>query len=929
MEFYPILEKRLSLLLIIAIFIANTGFANKINNGILDIRDNDFSSSIALDGEWEFYYNKLLSPLDLKQQQRQYYTFPSTWENVNLNNQSYSSFGYATYRLVIIKDNNTPYLALRIPDMYSAYKMWINGKEFSNNGKVGTTKSTTTPFWLSSTKILNTKSDTVEIVLQIANFRHSKGGISKSIILGEVTSMLHQRELSVTFDVFMTGSIIIAGLFFLGLYFFGQHDKAMFYFALFCVAYCYRVIGYGNQYLHHIFPDYPWLIAIRLEYITMFLSALFFIEFLKYVFPKENNYIVIRVFEITGLILLIFTLVTPPSIFTKAVNIFQLAIAVFSIYALIVIAKAVYNKRVGSINSMLSILCFLFALVGLILEYKNIYVFHDVITFFCYIGFFFFQSLIMSFRFSKQLEQSVDKANEAVKAKSEFLATMSHEIRTPMNGVIGMTSLLADTKLTAEQKSFVETIRISGDNLITIINDILDFSKIESGKMELEKQPFEIEAALESVCDLFSLKAFEKGLGLRCNIDNDIPIIAVGDVTRIKQVILNLVNNAIKFTHNGEVLLKAKKISEQSDKITLQIDITDTGIGIPEEKRSRLFQAFSQVDASHTRKYGGTGLGLAISKKLIELMGGTIWVESIEGLGSTFSFTIELALNKEAYKPIAHLQDFSFVKDKNCLLVSDNARFTRFITLQMQKMGLNVQHLLSHQLLSKNEDFTTEIDLVILDYSVYNQVKEWHLQKYSTLEIVPILALIPPSQHNLHFSKQVHLMNLPFRNITFRHTLKNIFLAKAYEPKVIISIDNSKLYSKYPMRILVAEDHAINQRLVLFLLKKAGFIADAVGNGLEAVEAVQRQKYDLVFMDIQMPELDGLQATRKIHQSLPIENRPIIIAMTANAMHEDKIKCLEAGMDDYISKPLKEGIVYEAIEKWGKIIKDRLELKFV
>ncbi len=907
------------------ILIPFIGFSANVEHGILDLRDNDFKNEIELRGDWEFYYNELLTPKELKKHERHYHHFPELWNNISQNGKKISVFGYATYRLTILLDKDFPLLALQIPDVNSSYKMWINGEEFQHNGTVGTSKATSKPHRLPLTTVLNNKTDTIEIVLQISNFHHSKGGISHSIFLGNAHNLLHKRELSVTYDVLITGSVLISGLFFFGLFFFGQYDRAMLFFAMFCIFYAYRVVGYGNYYLHHIFPNLSWTAAVRLEYISLFLSSLFFLEFLKHIFPDENRKLILRIFEIITAFFLFFTLFFPPHIFTAALPFFLVAVIFFIVYALFVITLASYNRRIGSVNSMLSILCMLTAIIVLTLEHFNLYTASDSFIFLCYIGFFFFQSLIMSFRFSKQFKDAIEKANEAVKAKSEFLATMSHEIRTPMNGVIGMTSLLSDTPLTENQRNFVETIRISGENLITVINDILDFSKIESGKMELEKQPFEIEAALESVCDLLSLKASEKGLGLYCDIDRDVPTIVVGDVTRLKQIILNLVSNAIKFTAVGEILLKIKKIKNKDNIIILQFDVSDTGIGIPDDKRSRLFNAFSQVDASHTRKYGGTGLGLAISKKLTELMGGTIWVESEVNKGSVFSFTVQLNLNNDAYKPIAYLQNFPYLIGKKIVLISDNQSFTIFIKKQLAYLSLDTTFFTSSEFMLLNDTATTPpSDLIIVDYSVLHQIKEWNIKKIAQWANLPILVFVPSNRNDLHFSKQTYLLNLPFRNIIFRHVLKNIFLPQPDIEQVILPKEQkAKLYERYPLKILVVEDHAINQKVVLFLLKKEGYTADAVGNGLEALEAVQRQNYDLIFMDIQMPELDGLEATRQIHQLLPIAKRPIIVAMTANAMEEDRSECLNAGMDDYVSKPLREGIVYEMLSKWGAILEKK------
>ncbi|TDX01203.1 ATP-binding protein [Dinghuibacter silviterrae] len=617
--------------------------------GVMDLRGWDLSEQpVRLNGDWALFWHQLTFPPDTPKGSPAFVTFPRLWNDLGLPNK-----GYATYTLTVLLPKPSYHLAMQVPDCYSCYRFFVNGRLICSAGKPDTTAERAEPHWFNKTVNIPDGADTLHLLLQVANFWHSRGGPYKQMRLGDRSALFLETDRNKAVDFLLCGCLFMGGLFFLGLYLFGRHDKAILFFSLFCVTYSYRLIGTDLYPLHAIFPDLSWFLTIHLEYLTLFLSITFLVEYVRRLYPEDVNHRYINVMEWFCIVFAVISVLTPPSIFTRLINPFLIVMFAYIVYTIYVYIQAARHRRIGSSYALMSMGVLMVTFTVLNLEYLGFVGRTQWVQAIGYISFFFLQSLILSFRFSHDLKQAKIQAEQGARAKSEFLSSMSHEIRTPLNSVIGMTHLLLMNETRSDQKEQLEVLLFSANNLLSIVNDILDYHKIEAGKIEFESVPIRLPELASNIVAGFASFAREKNIALHLDVDPGITETVTGDPTRLCQVINNLVHNAIKFTNQGSVWLRLKAEGREAGSLRVLFSVEDTGIGISPDKQRQVFDEFAQADSSTSRSYGGTGLGLTISQKLLRLRGSELHLRSAVGKGSTFYFSLLFPIVSEPAVQVA------------------------------------------------------------------------------------------------------------------------------------------------------------------------------------------------------------------------------------------------------------------------------------
>jgi two-component system sensor histidine kinase ChiS len=818
--------------------------------GVIDLSKMDFNQggTVKLDGEWEFYWEKLLTHEDFQKnthpEKSGFITIPSAWNDYSVSGQNLAGNGFATYRLTVLLHDKTSTLGFRLLDMRTAYSIFADGEKIASNGSVGTSRAESKPQYLPVMTTFTPTRDRIELILQISNFHHVKGGAFHSIYIGNKRDVHAIQDRSLAFQIFMLGSLLIMGLYHLGMFILRRNDRSTLYVGLFCLVISIRPLVTGEYYLIYLLPDTNWELMLKIEYLTLALGLPFFAMIMNSLFPHEFKKGIIRPIQIASGIFSLLVIVTPAIIYSKTILVYEtitIIVSVFTVYAIIL---SYMRKREGANIFIVGIFILFITVVNEIL-YDNMVV--NTGNFFPF-GLFVFvlsQAFLLSSRFSKafnnieQLSGELERKNIQLenidKLKDEFLANTSHELRTPLNGIIGMAESLIDGaagKLPEKIKPNLEMIIASGRRLSNLINDLLDFSKLKNKDITLKLKAIDIKTLADVAIELTDYLKENKKLDVINSIPADIPLITA-DEDRMQQILINLISNAIKFTESGKVEVSAQVlVGENPDYSLMEVCVSDTGIGIPEEKIPIIFQPFEQADGSISRHFGGTGIGLSITKDLLRLHGGYIEVESEPGKGSSFIFRIPLRRPPEQKLPEA----------------------------ASAPAGIKIPGIRRHT-----------ADAAVAEGGD------------------------------------------PFRQT-----------AAPPQPDSPV--------------ILVVDDDLVNLQVLENQLSVRNYTVVKSPSGADALDKINTGLIpDLVLLDVMMPKMSGLEVARIIRERYSIFDLPIMM-LTAKSRITDMSAGLEAGANDYLSKPFDKNELLarvktlirlkEAVEENKKLttIKQEMEL---
>lgn len=779
---------KILLLIALSVILGNKVSATKVINAEIVLSDaylND-PEVIDLEGRWRFYWQEFVSPLKapLNQERPFFMDFGESWSDLPALKNSYHAKGYGTYELNIVSSRSSEDFALRIPEFYSAYTLYLNGEEVSRNGTVGTNLGESEPYWLPKVVSIDLQQGVNRLVLHVSNFEHHRGGSVGPISLGPANTMFFYKNMAVSGSLFIAGTLLIAAVFSLIVYYFQKLDFAFLFFGLFALTYMYRVVGTDTYILHEVFTGLNWYTAIRLEYLSLFLSVIFFTYFYKNLIARRAPEWIFHSIGAVSLIMAL-TVMLPPRTFTAFINYYLLFIA-----AALLITTTFYLRAIRLSHSMSWFTAIsVFSLIAVMaLKLSSFFGFgtgHLFLSFFGYIVFIIAQTIALSQRFGYNMRMHITQSESAVVSQQNFMNSVSHELKTPMNAIMGMTEFLSRSKLDADQKAKLETIRKNSEQLNNLLMDLLNFSAIDTGSLKLETRKFDLKEVVDKAIEQSGAKD-TSNINFKLSYDENIPEELAGDPDRLGQVIFHLLSNAFKFTTKGNVNFSMQMQSVEGNLVNLKMIVQDTGIGIKAEELDKVVKAFNQGNEGNTRTHGGTGLGLTISSNIIELMGGELWIDSEFGQGTT----------------------------------------------------------------------------VVCEF----------------------------------------MLKTPRLNLS-KH-------AKELKDEYTEKIEG--------LKILYAEDNPINQKLLVMIMKTMGYEVDIANNGLEAWEMALTKRYQIIFMDVQMPKMDGIEATKRIVKDQP--ERPIIIAVTANAEVADQKRCIEAGMNDFIPKPFNAKMLKDALRKWQGLL---------
>lgn len=764
--------------------------ANAVLNGELSLNDRFYAEEedVLLDGKWRFHWKEFINPekdpdLSIRPV---FVDILKPWADLPSEKGNYHARGFASYELNIYSSKSSDQLALRIPEFYSSFELFLNGESVAKNGQVGTNISDAEPYWLPKVAAIKLKKGQNRLVLHVSNFHHHKGGSVAAMALGPSSRFFFFKNMAVSGSLFIAGALLISAVFSLIVYYFQKTDFAFLFFGLFALTYTYRIVGTDTYIFHEIFQGLSWQVAIRMEYLSLYLSVIFFAYFYRNLIARRAPDWIFHSIGGVSAVLAI-GLLLPTQIFTALIDYYLIFIALALITTTFFYLRAIRWTHTMSWFTTAAVGSLILVMLIKMSAFFGFGINHLFISFSLYFIFVVSQTIALSQRFGYNMRNHIVQSENAVVSQRNFMNAVSHELRTPMNAILGMTDFLAKTKLEPDQKAKLETIRKNSEQLNNLLLDLLNFSQIDSGELKLESKKFILKEIVDKALEQAGANQLKAGLTFKLDYDDNIPGELAGDAERLGQVIYHVVGNAIKFTNKGIITFSLRMESVEGNRVKLHMKVTDTGVGIKPEDLNKVIQAFNQGDEGNTRKHGGTGLGLTISANIIELMDGEMWIDSDEGKGTTVQ------------------ADF---------------------ILKTPRLNL-----------SKHADELKE---------------EKKTQKIEGL------------------------------------------------------------------RILYAEDNPINQKLLVMIMKTMGYEVDIANNGLEAWEMAITTNYHIIFMDVQMPKMDGIESTKRIIKDQP--QRPIIIAVTANAEVADQKRCIEAGMNDFIPKPFNAKMLKEALSKWQGLL---------